>query len=486
MSAAPDRQSLASILAAALPNPPTYSLSRVPRQPVHIEKAGAALIERFGDMEPRRPKPHDLRDIYSRLRTAWEARDLSSVSRRDLRMAPWVFFYPENSPGDWLGAQMEFVRTYQRVTEGGRNSRPSAALLREFLRAGKPEHPSFESIRILLRSRLKDSTSTSITRWRERCERFGYLLPENESHLVNKWQASGLPVDDFLAEAGLSPGLERSELVYRAIELILDQTHGGLKKGEVNEETLKRSLQWAQTGNELRVNRLRLKIAHAFLEPFVDSRPLSEIGTLLRSFFLTCFGDPRLVGTAGWARVPEPQRQVLMRLLVELALKDFFALLDKTALDKHWLYRKRFWTAYLDKGVIDDAWIVLGREARSMAQRRLGADTVLSTAQLEGAGVEPNHSVLLMRIGSITVAEWSHNGKCRFWLGSNPRAPKLYQRKYEGPQLRAKANLAVVHAGSENGTWQKKIASWVSEKTGLYVYRHEYMPAGSRSRRWRN
>jgi hypothetical protein len=43
------------------------------------------------------------------------------------------------------------------------------------------------------------------------------------------------------------------------------------------------------------------------------------------------------------------------------ALEDFFRVLDETAQDSHWKYRKAFWSAYLRRDVIVDAWATSAR-----------------------------------------------------------------------------------------------------------------------------
>src|SRR3546814_11798603 len=37
-----------------------------------------------------------------------------------------------------------------------------------------------------------------------------------------------------------------------------------------------------------------------------------------------------------------------------------------------------------------------------------------------------------MQIGDVRISEWSDNGSCRFWSTTNPMAPALYQKEYDG------------------------------------------------------
>ncbi len=461
-----------------LASPPTFGVSRVPSQPTHTLKAGKRIEELFGDLEARAPKLFDLEQIWKRVRTAWKNRDLDSLSVRDVRMTPWVLFYPTGFEKKWLALDEDFLREYDRLSRERRSDRPSIILLREFLRAGKPEHPTYELIREILRKRLLNSRTIVVRRWKERCANYGFLLKHNEAELLKAWRQSASSASEFLAKAGLSPGLENSDLVHRAVAQLLLETRKQLASNRNASENLRLALTWLELNGKLRLETLRLEIARCLLEPFVDRKPEPSVAGILRAFFLNCFGDPRLGGIAGWAGVPEEQRRVLLRMLVELALEDFFRLLDRTALDRHWRFRKAFWTAYLDKELITDAWMVLGPAAAREARRHLDQDMSRSAGRLRaGTGVLRDHSVLLMRIGPVTVAEWSHNGCCRFWLDGNRRAPRLYERQYKGSDLNhyAEPIFQQRHAGSERGAWQHKIANWLRDQTGFRMSRRNYM-----------
>ena len=156
-------------------------------------------------------------------------------------------------------------------------------------------------------------------------------------------------------------------------------------------------------------------------------------------------------------------------------LDDFFNLLDIVALDRHWKHRRAFWKAYLDKGVIDNAWMVLGTDSRQQL------DTESETLQAYGCftnekHVESNHSVLMMDIQGLVIADWSHNGSCRLWKSGNRSAPGLYKEKYEAAHLRNKdADHRQPHSYSEYGTWQRKVVEWIRREIGISVDRQRYL-----------
>jgi hypothetical protein len=168
---------------------------------------------------------------------------------------------------------------------------------------------------------------------------------------------------------------------------------------------------------------------------------------------------------------------LIRRWLTQSTVRGFFKIVGRTTNDpKQWAAREEFWLAYLDDGAIDDAWFAFGRQAEFLASGANKDDEAISYGEISGAGADASHSALIMSIGDVRIAEWSHNGSCRFWSAQDAKAPALYKKQYFGMQLRAmnggrgfdEAFAAIPHASG----WQSKFAG--------FVYRH----AGRRHPRW--
>jgi hypothetical protein len=298
--------------------------------------------------------------------------------------------------------------------------------------------------------------------------------------MVTAWWDSPRPAEEFLADAGLAGGLEGGKFLAEATDFFVRWLGGRLARGELSSTKLARALTWVEHDGRLRFETLRIATAEALLAPFEERRPAVEIESTLRPFFLRCFGDPRLPRVPGWANVDERYKGVMRRWLVRLDLDAFFRLLDQTALDRHWSYRQAFWRAYLKRDLITDTWIVLGPEAAKIARRTFEHGAAATGKLRLGSGVQANHSVLLMRLGRMTVAEWSHNGTCRFWLEGNRDAPAMYRQEYRRDELVKGAKFEQRHHGTERGTWQGQIADWIYQNTGVRVGPSDYMPSGRR------
>jgi hypothetical protein len=132
----------------------------------------------------------------------------------------------------------------------------------------------------------------------------------------------------------------------------------------------------------------------------------------------------------------------------------------------------------LRAGVINDAWVALAYNVDAAAQRQMGASRD-SYGRLDGYNVQRNHAALLLRIGHLVIADWSHNGKFRVWhLAGAFRefAPTLYQKRYTGEALRRVADFEGAHSGAENGSWQQKLAKYIRDNTGVRFDLWQLMP----------
>jgi len=189
---------------------------------------------------------------------------------------------------------------------------------------------------------------------------------------------------------------------------------------------------------------------------------------LISTFLINIFGHPHL-RTDVWNRVWPQAHSIIMSWLTEETLEDFFNVLDITAGDQ-WQYRKDFWQAVLNRKVIKRAWVILGTKARNMASN------LPSRARSYGSlnGASSDQSALLMEIGGFVVAEWSHQGKCRFWQSNSNHAPKFFQLDYLSTSLRAESYADFIHSGSEKFAWQGSIADFLKREMGITISFSEY------------
>jgi len=224
-------------------------------------------------------------------------------------------------------------------------------------------------------------------------------------------------------------------------------------------------------------------IAHALLKPWMERSAPAEHKNMIRTFLIKQFGDPRKDGNQ-WdtrANVLSKRHQIidaadifrlLNRWLTERSVELFFEIIaDTTERKDHWKARRAFWNAYLTTGAISDAWCILGTQAERQVGRIAGI-TKNDYGKVEGGNVEPGHSALLMKIGDLVIADWSHVGSARFW--KYPDSPELYRSGYYGKPLivvgrtsSAISKRTPVNLIDHKGKWYKKFADFIKHETGI-------------------
>ena len=480
-------------------------------RPRRTQKAAADAAKILGGDMPRELSDYDLKNLYWRITQSWqryrilpeqeqiiagdsgwvgfferEANKSGVAASSDLRRLPWILFYSPHetiptqqtpAPESWLGADPTLVNHYGKWLSERKQASAIRVLLREFIRAYPAELSTFEELRVLLRNLIVESTRASLRKWGERCEQFDFLERDGNRLFVEKLLSSEDDAGETLQQTGMESILAYSHFLESGIQAYLAEAGKLLVRDQLHSDQLHRLLQILEHEGKLRFDyrNMRIAIAEALLGPFTEEHQPHELREQVEPFFMRHYGDPRLPsGKPNWAGIPDEFRSVVTRWLARQTLDAFFHLLEETALDYHWSYRKTFWMAYFDNHAILDAWFVLGTAALNI-MRSLSEQEDYACGQLRGA--QSNQSVLLMRMHGATVAEWSHNGSCRIWLDGNRHAPQLHREEspYWGEELRRGADFTQPHYGSPTGGWQGAIAWWLENNIGIEVSREEYL-----------
>ena len=235
-------------------------------------------------------------------------------------------------------------------------------------------------------------------------------------------------------------------------------------------------------------------VVRALLEPWIKEKPTPEHRKAISELLLDQVGDPRLQRTR-WDRIvrslaetigEERAREiahVFKRWLTEVAMREFFRAIAKTTnRPDQWAQREKFWMAYLDKGLVSDAWPALGIRARNQIEaiiRQSGERPEYGIIQ----GGPVSSSSIIMQIGDLRISEWSDNGSCRFWSDADPAAPVLYKKIYRGDDLRTTRGRKDFefesHVPASPG-WEGKFAGIIHRRTSIP---HPHFQRG-RGRNW--
>ena len=455
------------------------------REPFHTRKVVEEVRRELGDIEQQVPKRYSRMETYEEvMRLLPTAGGLRNLPSRHLKRVPWIMFEPMVEGNGELAKQLHFLAHYFEVLKERASQPAIVSLATVFLYYYPEEKLYFDIIRREIVTLLNLAAGPKVRRLRENNQQYGFFWQAGPQELGGMLLASREP-SGLLETAGLTGNLGERGFALSAVRQMLAQLRERLGQDTELEKHLPVVLDFlggvdGAPRPKLRYPVLRVEIADALLLPFCMNSPNIETRSQIEKFLLTYYEDPR-IRRGHWQGVDDAALQVVQHWLVDSTLEDFFRVVtqgtvaDRDA-DRMWPYREAFWRAYLRKGAVSEAWVVLGDEITRRSRSFLeGREDSYGTLQ-RGNGVKPTHAVLILRIGGLLISEWSHSGKFRVWQEDNRDAPRLYRSMYRKGGLIKNPQFEGVHYGASNGSWQGKLATYIRERTGITLNYKEYMP----------
>nr|WP_287411675.1 EH signature domain-containing protein [Pseudodesulfovibrio sp.] len=442
--------------------------------PTQLTGAWTLVKPNFTNVIPCEPDEYDLATIYHQVVAARAQHGtLEEVPIKILRMLPWILFeYPKGQERK-LGEDLVIVKEYFSWLKKRDDPRAQANLLHVLLRDYPVLAKTFDAWRTGVRMILGNSQQRRLQKTKQKVKEYGLLDSNGTYQLAERILNSEESPNVIMVNAGLEDALESGRFALEVYKEVLWKAEKALRYNERAQHHLSQVVRMSTFhDNTFKFPTARKELAEALLEPYAGGKAVPELKDDIRSFLIGLYRDPRIY-KKNWIGVSDEARQVILGWLVKTTIEDFFEILDKTA-DDIWAYRKAFWGAYLERGAIDEAWVVLGSRAKRMASRFLKSE---SHGALTGS--LSDQSVLLMKIGDLTIAEWSHSGKCRFWAEGrreNPNVPVLYGPSYSAVSLRAPATWEQIHHSSAKGGWQSSIRHYIKRKENINIPTNRLMP----------
>jgi hypothetical protein len=203
----------------------------------------------------------------------------------------------------------------------------------------------------------------------------------------------------------------------------------------------------------------------SMLLPWVNKQPTPLVKNTIQNLLLDTLSDPR-TKPANWSGISVPCLQLIKQWLALESFEVFIRVISKVAMVNHWEDRKKFWGWYFDENHVTEVWPVVGPKAAyelDKMNREATDGSKLKFGRLSGA-YSSDQCVLLMKIGDLTIAEWSHNGSVRFWFSGNDSVPNLYQNNYHADRLRRNSDWDRAHTQNR---WQGDVDRELAQHTGI-------------------
>lgn len=416
----------------------------------------------------------DAEALVRRIRAALSSGKWGDISFREWKSAVWVAFNGEKPLADESGFLDQLIMLFR----SRRKRTAYQGLILAYLKEFDPTKPAI----LRVAQELEGAVQQFDWAWSGRHDRCRLFAPdEAPNRIADACLAPQADPRSVLDSLGMGGGRMSGGMASHAWLRAVNRMRATLSHQTPNVALFDAVLRWSVADGSLLYPSHRSALASALLMPWTERPPTEDIKEKISAFLLEYLKDPRLpINAKEWLGVPDEAVAVLRKWLTGVALEQFFEVVDQVAQEHMWRFRRAFWLAYYNADVINDAWVLFGPEARNYARDTFGKTQSYGSLE-KGYQVQSDHSVLLMKIGKLTIADWSHNGKCHIWLDGNGSSPKLYLNRYSRSDVvRGSDNDGQVHHGSDYGTWQRQVAAYIRTHTGISLSEKNYMPDGWR------
>ena len=435
-----------------------------------FEAAAEKAVEPFNSLDARLPKGVDYKELVHRAMRGGIVRfngEEGSIPR-ELRLLAWALWI--HVDGECIAANLPLLTQYLQTIEELKKRSHFRALASSYLLNFAPDGPGIPAVAKTLRKLLEIAPP----KWGERHQQWDIFAGPGAVQKVARHFMNAGDSEQAIAEAAKRIGLDKllaqggmSEAAFcAALKGYADAPNMGMLR------QLTAWQKFADNGGGFRNS----DYAEGLLLPWYEKDPDDEeIKTETRNALLGALGDPRMrISRPNWSSVDKSAQAVILRWLVEVALAQFFRVIDKATEQGEgghmWKRRRRFWLAFFKHGALQEAWVAFSSAGSAYLR---GSREDVSYAQIDGA--QNNHAVLLMTIGDLTIADWNLNGKCHIWHKGSKGAPVFYKARYSAYAL-GRGNFSadksfVHHAG---GRWRYEIAAYIQEWTGIDIPPREY------------
>lgn len=433
-----------------------FSARSLPRHSIpEIAKLSAACARFRSSDAGRRNYAGRLGEILAQIRTG----ELHSITRRNVRFVlAAAGMWAETTPGDLL----PIIAELERRNDDGLYRASLSALLATY------QNKTFSDV---MREFLRRHIHALRAGTRLFVDQSG-ILETNDLTPFAQRAVDSNNLQIFCVEKGISANILASNY---GTALKLEALRLAARSDDEN--LLRTVSDWAFSGI---VGTPVGAFYEAMLYGVSSETPSPSVQKIIVSVLVEKFGDPRLEPWPGLTGANNERRReycvtTVRRWLSIEYLDLFIRIIEDTAEDRQFKPRKDFWLKYFEKDAVSDITLILASDAGRIARRKraeLENGEHMQWATLSNS--LQNQSVLLMRIGDLIIAEWSHSGAIRFWNARSQNAPRFHEGDYLGAALRngsikvkvgSEYRESIIH--HENGQWMKWAEQAIRYHTGI-------------------
>lgn len=405
---------------------------RLPSDPIALPRAARRLEQRLA--RSRHISAEEAQALLERVRSENPARLSAADLRRALEPA-WKRWQDEASHAEWL---QDLTRAALALNRRSVDRRIISSWIQVFP-AG--------SLASILASAAEQAAERHSWAYRDAGRRFHLWDRSKGPAALGRAMLQQGDLAAVLRQAGIPAVQVASGLVQAALGCASDDV-AEASEGTATAACTTLLALMEQLGQSSILAEARPWTVRALLRPWRDKAPPPELKARIQKHLISVVGDPRLsptpwhgIETAWRSRGDHEDAQtlrlVLKRWLVSASFETFFRVMGRTTENPiQWRARENFWREYLEGGHVQEAWFILGHEAeRQLHAYHAELQEAGGFGRFDG-GATPSHSALLMQIGDVMIAEWTHNGSCCFWQRNAVNRPTFYNDRYDGRYMR--------------------------------------------------
>ncbi|KTD18862.1 EH signature domain-containing protein [Legionella jordanis] len=441
------------------------------------------IIEKKFDSLGSIPTSQNLEKLSITFYKALEAKSFDNISNKEWKLVPFILWTTPQVNSFALGSDLNFLQKYLNWLSQNLTASNLKKLIYCFLKdfSLREQYLAvFKKLSCFITEKIYSSMNPSLSKWYERNQKLNIFSPNFDlSKVISLYlNECNLDIYKFFSLLGL-----QGEISIRGYSEAIGLNLLKILEREPSDKLINAVINYFFSKDSVRFSNHRVNLIQSLLTPWLsnNSTNSSESQKKVQDLLIKHFKDPRIIAYRrdGWRSISEQYLKVIYQWLVGESIEQFFEIVDQMALDRQWKYRKAFWMAYYKYGFLDEAWFVLGPDAKYYAETYF--ENKLSFGAMD-SGCKSNHSVLILKIGNIVLAEWSHEGKCRAWRDEDPKAPERYKNYYVGKNFKEESLKIVPHYNSDGighlssntYSWQQNLSDFIYRNTGLKVYHSDF------------
>ncbi len=427
--------------------------------PINIIRVAKKIESKYGSIEIDLAN-RDIKDLFFTAKEAYTKKNDAIIFSKDVRYLPYILDLTVKNE-EIIVQNKEFTLfILDIICKRKRINSALGRLVKTYLNLYGNNAQGVEVLRQCILTNLCTTSSRrkSVLKYKENI----FLFERDAALLAVNRLNSKTDIKEFLISIGISDEMLSSGFVEAfsyvyfksssvAMKQKLDNLHSLLERpdGSINTKLMKGVYASADV-----------------LIPFANTFGI-DFRTEIRQFYMKHLRDPRLPGTKRWDNVSPEACKIFKQWITKFDLDVFFELIETSASDRAWRYRKKFWEVYIPH--MDSTWVVLGSKARSlvMSMRKGNQEEYErfnSYGELRGASSE--QSVFIFEMRGYIFIEWSHSGRLRIWKKSASPI-SIGAKSYFADDLRSDALYSKVHAAPDAYAWQEDVKLWIVRNCGI-------------------